>query len=96
LLTVSSPLNVEAEPRIKHSAEDEGTPKANPPFFWAGYMLVDCDTSPEQGGAGRSREKSRIAGRRKRATCSKKVRQKQKKHAEVSFETRWIVDIMPA
>jgi hypothetical protein len=48
LLTVSSPLNVEAEPRIKHSAEDEGTPKANHPFFWAGYMLVDCDTSPEQ------------------------------------------------
>ncbi len=40
ILETSSPVNLEAEPRIKHAATDE-IPKANHPFFWAGYMLID-------------------------------------------------------
>ena len=42
LLTVESRLNLDAEPRIKKAANTE-SPKADSPFFWAGYMLVDCD-----------------------------------------------------
>jgi CHAT domain-containing protein len=41
LLAMDSRLNLEAEPRIKRSASDD-PPKAVHPFFWAGYMLVDC------------------------------------------------------
>ena len=40
MLETSAQLNLEAEPRIKHTATDE-TPKADHPFFWAGYMLID-------------------------------------------------------
>jgi hypothetical protein len=40
MLESGSQLNLEAEPRIKHAQSDE-TPKANHPFFWAGYMLID-------------------------------------------------------
>ena len=40
MLESDTQLNLEAEPRIKHSATDE-TPKASHPFFWAGYMLID-------------------------------------------------------
>jgi hypothetical protein len=47
LLTVGSRLNLDAEPRLKRTTTDE-TPKANHPLFWAGYMLVDCGTGPEQ------------------------------------------------
>jgi CHAT domain-containing protein len=47
LLTISSRLNLEAEPRLKRAVADE-TPTAGHPFFWAGYMLVDCGTAPEQ------------------------------------------------
>jgi len=44
-LTAGSRLNLAAEPRIKRAATDE-PPKANHPFFWAGYLLVDPGTSP--------------------------------------------------
>lgn len=47
VLTVDSRLNLEAEPRIKRGTTEE-TPKASHPFFWAGYMLVDCGTVAEQ------------------------------------------------
>jgi hypothetical protein len=40
MLESATQLNLEAEPRIKHAPTDE-TPKANHPFFWAGYMLID-------------------------------------------------------
>ncbi len=47
LLAIDSRLNLASEPRIKRSGSNE-TPKAVHPFFWAGYMLVDCGTSPEK------------------------------------------------
>jgi len=47
MLTVRSRLDLEAEPRIKKAATED-TPKATHPFFWAGYMLVDCGTAAEQ------------------------------------------------
>jgi len=47
LLAMDSRLNLEAEPRVKHSAINE-IPKARHPFFWAGYMLVDCGTAAEK------------------------------------------------
>jgi tetratricopeptide (TPR) repeat protein len=40
MLESETQLNLEAEPRIKRSPSDD-TPKANHPFFWAGYMLID-------------------------------------------------------
>jgi CHAT domain-containing protein len=40
MLESATQLNLEAEPRIKRAPTDE-TPKANHPFFWAGYMLID-------------------------------------------------------
>jgi hypothetical protein len=46
-LTTGTQLNLEAEPRLKHAAAEE-SPKAEHPFFWAGYMLVDCGTAPER------------------------------------------------
>lgn len=42
-LAAGSRLDPEAEPRVKASAGDQ-PPKANHPFFWAGYMLVDPGT----------------------------------------------------
>ena len=45
-LAAGSRLNLEAEPRIARAAVDEA-PKANYPFFWAGYMLIDSGTGPE-------------------------------------------------
>ncbi len=47
MLTAGSRLNIEAEPRIKKVVTEE-TPKAAHPFFWAGYMLIDCGTAAEQ------------------------------------------------
>jgi tetratricopeptide (TPR) repeat protein len=47
LLTAGSRVNFDLEPRVKHSPTDEA-PKANHPFFWAGYMLVDPGTSPRK------------------------------------------------
>ncbi len=46
LLDMDSRVNLEGEPRIKRGAADE-TPKASHPFFWAGYMLVDCTPPPK-------------------------------------------------
>jgi hypothetical protein len=40
LLNMDARLNAEAEPRLKVSAGDE-VPKAEHPFFWSGYMLID-------------------------------------------------------
>ena len=40
LVVASSPLSFEAEPRIKRPATEESL-RANHPFFWAGYLLVD-------------------------------------------------------
>jgi tetratricopeptide (TPR) repeat protein len=39
LLLARSPLNLEAEPRVKGTADE--SMRASHPFFWAGYMLVD-------------------------------------------------------
>jgi hypothetical protein len=47
LLTMGSRLNLEAEPRIKKSAEKEEL-KGDHPFFWAGYLLVDRGSPPEK------------------------------------------------
>ena len=42
-----NPLNAAAEPRLRLSPSEE-TPKAEHPFFWAGYMLVDTGTLPQE------------------------------------------------
>jgi len=34
-------LSLDAEPRVKRADADE-PPRASHPFFWAGYLLVDC------------------------------------------------------
>lgn len=39
-LAANSPVNLDAEPRVKGGALEDA-PKATHPFFWAGYMLVD-------------------------------------------------------
>ena len=48
----NSPLNIEAEPRIRKSAgelaESDSVPRATHPFFWAGYLLVDCGSPAVQ------------------------------------------------
>jgi CHAT domain-containing protein len=46
LLEMDSRANLEGEPRIKRGVADE-MPKASHPFFWAGYMLVDCTPPPK-------------------------------------------------
>jgi tetratricopeptide (TPR) repeat protein len=48
LLVAGSRLNVEVEPRVKRATVDE-PPRANHPFFWAGYLLVDggAESPPE-------------------------------------------------
>ena len=44
-VVANSPLNIEAEPRIKKSAADHAdsdpAQRATHPFFWAGYLLAD-------------------------------------------------------
>ena len=40
LVVTDSRLNPEAEPRMKKETVEE-PPKADHPFFWAGYMLID-------------------------------------------------------
>ncbi len=47
LLTTNSRVNLDAEPRIKRGSRDEA-PMGSHPFFWAGYMLIDCGTPAEQ------------------------------------------------
>jgi CHAT domain-containing protein len=50
MLTIDSRLNLEAEPRIKRAPAEEA-PKASNPFFWAGFMLVDCGAASEKAAA---------------------------------------------
>jgi len=45
LLAQDSRLDLDAEPRVKRTATDE-SPKAPPPFFWAGYLLIDPGQRP--------------------------------------------------
>ncbi|MEX0712984.1 MAG: CHAT domain-containing protein, partial [Pirellulales bacterium] len=48
LVVSDMPLDPALEPRLKH--EDVAQPpKADHPFFWAGYMLIDTGTSPHVG-----------------------------------------------
>jgi CHAT domain-containing protein len=47
VVATSSRLNVEAEPRIKRAVVDE-PPRANHPFFWAGYLLLDGGVEPPE------------------------------------------------
>ncbi len=47
LLAMDSRANLGGEPRVKRSPADEA-PKANHPFFWAGYMLVDSGAAVEK------------------------------------------------
>ncbi len=44
-LTAGSQLNPAAEPRIKRTVAGD-VPRANHPFFWAGYLLIDPGTQP--------------------------------------------------
>jgi hypothetical protein len=44
LLARENPIDQTHEPRLKHSNDAGDIPKADHPFFWAGYLLVD--TSP--------------------------------------------------
>lgn len=46
LLSANTRLNLDAEPRIKRTTEGEA-PKANHPFFWASYMLIDPGVKPD-------------------------------------------------
>jgi len=46
LVAAETRLNPEAEPRIKRVAVND-PPKANHPFFWAGYLLIDSGIPPE-------------------------------------------------
>ncbi|NUQ62888.1 MAG: CHAT domain-containing protein [Pirellulales bacterium] len=53
LVAADTRINAEAEPRVKES-ETGQLPKADHPFFWAGYMLVDCGVpSPAAEGGNR-------------------------------------------
>jgi hypothetical protein len=47
LLEMDARLNVEAEPRLKKSAASDA-PKADHPFFWSGYMLIDGGVPPDK------------------------------------------------
>ncbi|MEN6459480.1 MAG: CHAT domain-containing protein [Thermoguttaceae bacterium] len=47
LVEMDSRLNLDSEPRIKRGPVDE-SPKASHPFFWSGYMVIDCCPPPQQ------------------------------------------------
>lgn len=47
LLAREAPLDMSREPRLKRSDETGDLPKADHPFFWAGYLLVDTGPRPE-------------------------------------------------
>jgi hypothetical protein len=44
-LAAGSRLNLEAEPRVKRTTEGD-VPRANHPFFWSGYLLIDSGSVP--------------------------------------------------
>jgi hypothetical protein len=48
LLARENPIDPNHEPRLKHSDETGDPPKADHPFFWAGYLLVDTGPRPEK------------------------------------------------
>lgn len=47
-LVTSRQLDAANEPRVKLAVQDEA-PKADSPFFWAGYLLVDTGALPHTG-----------------------------------------------
>ncbi|MBI2825353.1 MAG: CHAT domain-containing protein [Planctomycetia bacterium] len=47
LVVCENPLNPTLEPRVKLTSHDDA-PKADHPFFWAGYMLVDTGAVPQE------------------------------------------------
>ena len=48
MLAWETPLDAAQEPRLKRLAEGVSPPGADHPFFWAGYLLVDTGTMPNQ------------------------------------------------
>jgi len=46
-LTMDADVQVEREPRLSSTTRDT-TPKADHPFFWAGYVLIDTGTLPQK------------------------------------------------
>ncbi len=50
LLVANQKLNPEAEPRLKKPNPNEEPPKANHPFFWAGYLLMDTGVPAQASG----------------------------------------------
>jgi hypothetical protein len=48
LLARENPIDQLHEPRLKRTEETGDMPKADHPFFWAGYLLVDTGPRPEQ------------------------------------------------
>src|SRR5262249_41957681 len=51
LLARENPIDPNHEPRLKHSDETGDPPKADHPFFWAGYLLADTGPRSEKGEA---------------------------------------------
>lgn len=52
LLARENPIDPTHEPRLKKSDDMGDPPKADHPFFWAGYILVDNGPRPEKTAAG--------------------------------------------
>ena len=52
LLAADSPLDVAAEPRVKRNIA-AGQTKADHPFFWSGYLLIDSGVTPPKTAAAR-------------------------------------------
>jgi len=46
LLARENPVDQKHEPRLKRSEDMDEPPKADHPFFWAGYLLVDTGPRP--------------------------------------------------
>lgn len=47
-LAASTPIEPDAEPRIKKLPVDAQPPRAGHPFFWSGFLLVDSGVMPEK------------------------------------------------
>src|SRR5207248_8391091 len=46
LLARENPIDQKHEPRLKRAEDADEVPKADHPFFWAGYLLVDTGPRP--------------------------------------------------
>jgi hypothetical protein len=46
-LMTAAPLNLGSEPRIKRITSEAHAPKAEHPFFWAGYLVIDSGIAPD-------------------------------------------------